>query len=137
MRILIVEDEALIAFGMGEALHEAGHTVSGYARDEHSAVRMATIDKPDLALVDLHLARGTSGATVARLLRQRHGIPSIYVSGNPVECHTVGRMAGGFGCLAKPFNDGDLVEAVAVVEAVMKGQYPRVVPVALELYLIL
>jgi DNA-binding response OmpR family regulator len=137
MRILIVEDEALIAFGMGEVLHEAGHAVSGYARDEYSALRMATQDKPDLALVDLHLARGSSGATVARLLRQRHGIPSIYVSGNPAECHTVGRMAGGFGCLAKPFNDGDLVGAVAVVEQVMKGRYPQMIPVALELYLIL
>jgi hypothetical protein len=74
---------------------------------------------------------------VARLLRQRYGIPSIYVSGNPNECHKAGRMAGGFGCLAKPFGDGDLVDSVAVVEAVMKGQYPGNVPPALELYLIL
>jgi Response regulator containing a CheY-like receiver domain and an HTH DNA-binding domain len=85
MRILIVEDEAIVAFSIDDALTSAGKTVVGIARDEEAAMRLAEEHHPDLALVDLSLARGSSGATVAQALRERYGIPAIFVSSFPLD----------------------------------------------------
>jgi DNA-binding response OmpR family regulator len=65
MRILIVEDEAMIAFVIESALSAAGHQVVGPARDEPLALSLATTQKPGIALVDLRLARGSSGCEAA------------------------------------------------------------------------
>lgn len=137
MRILIVEDEAIIAFSMDDALSSAGHTVVGIARDEDTAAFLAAAYHPDLALVDLRLARGSSGATAAQLLRERHGIPSIFVSGNPLDCRKVSSHVGVLGCLSKPFNDEELKEAVTVAETILAGQSPAHLPNGLELYVVL
>lgn len=137
MRILIAEDEAIIAFSMDDALSKAGYSVVGIARDSETAVRLADQLRPDLALVDLNLARGTSGATVARRLRELYAIPSIFVSGNPLDCRKVSGSLGAFGCLSKPFKDDDLIGAVEVARAVLGGQSPVTVPENLELYLVL
>lgn len=134
MRILIVEDEAIIAFTMDDALTAAGHVVVGIARDEEAAEILAAECRPDLALVDLRLADGASGATAARLLRERHGIPSIFVSGNPLDCRQVSGGLGVLGCLSKPFNDDDLKEAVTAAESLMAGQSPAYLPRGFEVY---
>lgn len=137
MRILIAEDEAIIAFSMDDILSSAGHSVVGIARDSDTAVQLAGKLRPDLALVDLNLARGTSGATVARLLRELYGIPSIFVSGNPLDCRKARGYLDVFGCLSKPFKDDDLIGAVDVARAVIGGQPPTMMPENLELYLVL
>lgn len=137
MRILIVEDEVIVALTMEDALSSAGHTVVGIARDEKNAVRLAKRERPDLALVDLYLAHDSSGADTARQMRETLGVPSVFVSGNPVDCRRLGSTAGVFGCLRKPFTEQDLLDAVAVAEAVLARQMPNRVPSGLELYLIL
>lgn len=137
MRILIVEDEAIVAFSMDDALSSAGHFIIGIARDEQTADTLAGKYQTDLALVDLRLARGSSGALAAQLLRERYGIPSIFVSGNPNDCRKVSSHGGVLGCLSKPFNDEELKEAVAVAEMVLSGQSPTDLPKGLELYVVL
>lgn len=82
MRILIVEDEALIAMDLQEQLVEAGHTVVGMATDTQGVEEIAAGTAIDVALMDLRLARGSSGADAARFLRDRHGTPCIFLSAN-------------------------------------------------------
>lgn len=136
MRILIVEDEVIVAFSIDDALTSAGQTVVGIARDEVTALRLADQCHPDLALVDLSLAHGGSGAAVAQALRERHGIPAIFVSGFPIDCRKVSSHIGAIGCLSKPFEDDDLVESIAVAEAVLGGESPTHLPKCLELYMV-
>jgi DNA-binding response OmpR family regulator len=136
MRILIVEDEAIVAFSMDDALTAAGQTVVGIARDEQTAIGLAEQYRPDLALVDLSLARGCSGAAVAQSLRERLGIPAIFVSGFPLDCRKVSSHIGALGCLSKPFDDEDLIGAIAVAEAVLDGKSPASLPKGLELYMV-
>lgn len=134
MKILIVEDEAMLALSMDDALTAVGHIVVGLARDPATAFRIARDSRPDLALVDLTLARQTSGADVARHLLKRHGVPAIFVSGSPGDCKKVGFRIGALGCLAKPFMADDLVKAVDVAFRIIQQQQPERVPPNMELY---
>lgn len=134
MRILIVEDDVMVALSMDESLSEAGHVVVGLAREEVGAMRVAAATRPDLALVDLKLARHASGAVVARHLRERHGIPCVFVSGNPGDCQKVGMQIGVLGCLAKPFTPDELADAVDVASTILQKQNPERVPPNMQLY---
>jgi len=81
-RILIVEDEALIALHLEQIVLDAGHRVVGIAFDPEEAKEIVQKELPDLAFVDMRLRNGTSGLEVARYLRERYDVPSVLVSGN-------------------------------------------------------
>lgn len=134
MRILIVEDEAIIALEIDAILTDTGHSVVGIARDVATALAIAAAQRPDLALVDLNLANTASGAIAARHLLEMYGVPVIFVSGNPTDCRRVGLQAGALGCLSKPFNDAELVQAIATAGALIAGQPLDRPAGALELY---
>ena len=134
MRILIVEDEMLVALSMGDTLSEAGHIVVGCAREEGMAMQLADSARPQLALVDLKLARGESGAVVAWRLRQKFGIATVFVSGSPRDCATVGFQSGALGCLRKPFKPDELIDAVDTAAAIIRRQDPTRIPSNMELY---
>lgn len=61
MRILIIEDELVIAIHVETSLSEEGHQVVGIAREAEAALGLAQRLRPDLALVDVHLVDGESG----------------------------------------------------------------------------
>ena len=81
-RVLIVEDEALIALHLEQLVMDAGHRVIGIAFDPEEAQAIARTERPDFAFVDMRLRGGTSGLDVARHLRAEYDVPSILVSGN-------------------------------------------------------
>ena len=79
--ILIVEDDAVIARDLAETVSSMGHRVCGIAATPEEAMDAAAEDEPTLALIDLHLARGTNGKQTARRLRGRHAsLPVIFVT---------------------------------------------------------
>ena len=134
MRILIVEDDAMFAFAIEDALSTVGHEIVGFARDGDSAVELADRERPELALVDLRLARQTSGAVAAREIRERYSIPSIFISSSPEDCRKEAKPSGAWGCLSKPFTDRDLVNVVTIAEAMMTGHQHSLRPRGFELY---
>lgn len=79
-RVLIVEDEPLIAMVLDIILEDAGYHVVGIAREMHHALRLATEHPIDIAIMDVHLAGGTSGIETAKRLRQEFDVPSLFVS---------------------------------------------------------
>ena len=130
LRILIVEDEALVALEIEEALSAAGHEVAGHADDLAGAVALGRRTRPDLALVDINLANRCSGLDVAAEL-MRCGIPCLFVTGN---CPTHQGEGLALGCLHKPFNDRILLGAVAAAGAVSRGEEPPRLPRGMHLY---
>lgn len=135
MRILIVEDDAMFAFAIEDALSAAGHEIVGFSRDGESAVELAERERPDLALVDLRLARQTSGAIAARAILDRYRIPSIFISSSPEDCRKEAKPSGAWGCLSKPFTDRDLVNVVEIASAMMTGHHQHNLrPRGFELY---
>lgn len=130
MRVLIVEDEALVAMEIEGMLGLAGHEAVGQADDLPSAIEAAEAAQPDLALVDIRLAHGASGLDVAAALKER-GIPVLFATGNcPLD---QGRDVA-LGCLHKPITDRTLAGALSAAEALLAGQQPPAVPPAMHLY---
>ena len=84
LRVMIVEDEMLLALDLEDILLDAGHTVVGQASCMSQAIALAeqNIGKVDVAIMDINLARGINGVATATTLRQRWNIPSLFVSGN-------------------------------------------------------
>jgi two-component system, response regulator PdtaR len=130
MRILLVEDEMLIAMEQRLYLETAGHDVAGPAADADQAAELMTEGLYDLALVDVHLARGTSGIDVARRLASSN-IPCLFVTSHPE-----GVMAErlGLGCLLKPFSSDDLLASVEVASDVLNSRSPAARPRNLILF---
>jgi DNA-binding response OmpR family regulator len=130
LRIVIVEDEALLAMTMEDSLIEAGHEVLGVADDLASAVALAARTDPELALVDVQLLRGSSGIDVAAHLNGR-GIPCLFVTGN---CPADHGRAFALGCLHKPSDERSLLAAVASAGALIGGEPPPALPPGMHLY---
>jgi CheY-like chemotaxis protein len=113
MRILVVEDEALLAMHLEDLLIALGHESCGAAANGAAALELAERERPDLALMDLALAGGDDGREVARLLRDRFGVRSVFVTGNPDLLDTAeGHAASPLGIVGKPFRDEDIAKAI-------------------------
>jgi len=112
-RILVVEDEALVALYTQELLEDAGHTVVGLAATGESALALAAHERIDLALLDIRLPGGMDGIAVGEALRARHGIPVIFISGT-LDRETLARTSAvaPVACLQKPVRPGELLSAV-------------------------
>lgn len=120
LRILIVEDQAILAMELEHVLSEAGHVVVGCAMDAAEALRFAEAQPPDLALVDINLRDGASGGDIARALVQSHGTVVVFLTANPEQIPT--GFAGAIGAVTKPFDDRTIQ---AVVEFAARFRVER------------
>jgi len=129
-RLLVVEDEPLIAFDTERVLREHGYEVIATVDRVADAQRemAGATEKVDLILADVRLADG-SGIDVARAAGER-SIPVMFVTGTcPPEARA---LAVGF--LAKPFMERDLLGAIDAVDAAMAGRATKRLPQGFELY---
>lgn len=78
-RVLIVEDEVLVAFEMSDTLNDMGLEVVGPSVHLAEAERRAETSDIDIAFLDVNLGRGQTSEPVARILRRR-GIPFVYLT---------------------------------------------------------
>lgn len=109
LRVLIIEDEGMIAELYAEVLAALGHDPCAIARSEDEAVTAARACRPDLMLVDQNLAGGTGLGAVRRILRM-NPVPYILISG---ERFGEQKAPGAPAYLQKPFNEQQLVGAIA------------------------
>ena len=80
MRVLIAEDEVLIAMHLEQLVVEFGHEVCALAISESEAVAHAATHPPDVALMDIRLANGGSGISAAGKLLRRYRVRCIFLS---------------------------------------------------------
>ena len=130
LRILVVEDEALVAMLIEDALTLYEHQVVGVAENVAAAMMIATREPIDLALCDIRLADGDRGVEVAARLGAV-GIPSLYLSGN---CPPITDNPMVVGYMAKPFPTAALGRAVIAAHAVAHGCQPQAMPTGMQLY---
>ena len=119
LRILVVEDEILIALELESLLQDLGHDVVGIAASSKDALSLGQDLKPDLAFVDIHLSDGPTGIDVARHLSSEHGVTVLFMTANAKRIPE--DFAGAWGVIAKPYTERGVREALAYV---MAGQ-PR------------
>ncbi|WP_431037068.1 response regulator [Pseudomonas yamanorum] len=133
MRILIVEDEPILAMLTAETLEEGGHEVVGPAHDESEARSLASQFEVDVAFVDINLNGHEEGIQVAKFLREHHGIFSIFVSGQAVAARERGQES--IGVLSKPYTLDDLLNTALIVKSWLAGeQLPNRIPRTLEIF---
>jgi two-component system, response regulator PdtaR len=134
MRILIVEDDPIIALAAEFTLTEAGHEVFGPFVSEQSALAAAADLKPDVALVDIDLAGQPEGPGIARSLRDQYGVRSLFASGQPRTARA--NKDAAMGLLHKPYSDADLADAIPVLQTLLDGGSPPPpkIPRGLELF---
>lgn len=109
LRVLVVEDEGMIAMALEEAIVEMGHVVCATAGTEAEAVAAAYHTHPDLMIVDGRLRIGSGIAAMRKILTKRY-IPHIYVSGDSLVAEDIDPRSV---VLRKPFSDDELVAAIA------------------------
>lgn len=107
-KVLIVEDEFLVALQLEDILLDNGYAVLGTVADAASLALLG--EAPDVALVDLNLRDGLTGPAIARDLAGRYGARVIYVTANPGQ---IGRPAEtAIGVVQKPFSRQAILAAV-------------------------
>jgi len=114
IRVLIVEDEFLVTSMLRDFLEEAGCKVVGLAADHHSAVSAAISAQPDLAVMDIKLAKGTDGVAAALEIFDRTGVRSIFASASvDAETMRMAETAKPIAWVKKPYRPEDVVAAIA------------------------
>ncbi len=112
-RLLVIEDETLIAMDIESIVTQMGHGVTGIARTRDQAVRLAARERPDLILADIQLADGSSGIDAVSDIRAEAGeIPVIFVTAYPERLLTGARPEPAF-LITKPYSDAQLQSAVS------------------------
>jgi DNA-binding response OmpR family regulator len=135
MVIMVVEDNPLIALDLEIILADADHEVQGPVSTATSAITlMEQGDVPALALVDVNLADGDNGIQLARELKAKWHVYSLFVSGQTGEIDASRDAALGY--VKKPFTPSSILTAIDLVEKLLQGQKiePTSVPLGVELF---
>lgn len=114
-KILIVEDEALVALDLSHQLHDLGYQVCGTADNGLDAIALAGLHRPDLVLMDIVLKGEMDGVTAAQHIGNGGQIPVIFLTAYSDKA-TVERAAQSapYGYLTKPFQPRELQAAIEI-----------------------
>ena len=119
LRILIVEDDSQLAATLKYLVEDnPRYRVVDTADDADSAIAAAELHDPDLVLLDLHLAHGSTGFSVAARLKKL-GALCLFVSG---KAPTFPMPDLAIGCLMKPFTAEDVHRSLAMAEDMLRGR---------------
>lgn len=114
-RILVVEDEPLIAEDLADLCRGGGYPVCGVAYSTREALRLVESTCPTLALLDVHLGEETDGIHLAARLREEFGIPFIFIT-SYVDRGTLDRAKETLplGYIVKPFRNEQVLSTLAI-----------------------
>lgn len=114
-RILVVEDNRIIAEDIKNNLEEMGYEVCAVATNGESALRLAQEQSPDIAIMDIRLGKGMNGIEAAGHLQQLYNIPIIYLTAHADEdTLSKAKLTEPYAYLIKPFNVDELQSAVEI-----------------------
>ncbi|MBP2029784.1 CheY-like chemotaxis protein [Methanohalophilus levihalophilus] len=112
-RILVVEDEMIVAMGIKLKLENMGYFVCGLVSNGLSALKVVEDTYPDIILMDIILKGEIDGVETATLIKQTHDIPLVFLTGDS-SAETMARALAitPAGFIEKPFMDLELEDAI-------------------------
>jgi CheY-like chemotaxis protein len=119
-RVLIIEDEPVIALELKSIVESLGHTVVGTADRERDAIAIADRTKPNLVLADIQLRGEDSGIEAAREIIKRHPVPIIFITAYPERLLTGKGVEPTF-IISKPYDPSMVRAAVSQALHVASG----------------
>jgi two-component system, response regulator PdtaR len=124
-KVLIVEDEMIVALNLRHMLTALGLEVVGIAPDAETAQRLADRD-PDIALVDVNLRDGLTGPQIADRLAREVGATVLFVTANPRD--VADGIPGVVGVMPKPYDEYSIASAVEFLVSHRAGATPTPPP---------
>jgi CheY-like chemotaxis protein len=114
-KVLIVEDEAVLAMDLEAMIEDCGHHVIGEAMSLSDVQTLPSLTAPDVAFVDVQLADGSSGLDVCAFIRdQWPDTAVVFVTANPKKVPD--DFCGAHGVIPKPFTRNGLLSAMRFIE---------------------
>lgn len=127
LRVMIVEDQALLAMELELVLGESGCDVVGCAMDKAGALAIAERERPDLALIDINLLDGLTGPQIAQYVVSETGCAVVFLTANPEQIPE--GFAGALGAVSKPFDEATIRAVIAFARQFIQhrtlGEPPR------------
>lgn len=112
-KVMIIEDEAIIALDLQSIVADMGHAITGVARTHSGAVSLAGKERPDLILSDIQLADDSSGVeAVNEILKDLGDVPVIFITAFPERLLTGERPEPAF-VITKPYSEAQVQSAVS------------------------
>ncbi|WGF92983.1 LytR/AlgR family response regulator transcription factor [Aequorivita marisscotiae] len=112
-KILIVEDEMVIAANISLQLSNLGYEVTGILPRGEEALSHINIDRPDIVLMDIQLKGKMDGIETAKIIEQQYNIPIIYLTANTDDEHfNRAKTTHPYAFISKPFKKLDLQRAI-------------------------
>ena len=127
-RVLVVEDEALVAAALDSCLRNLGHQVAASTARGEDAVRKAVALDPDLILMDIRLQGALDGIEAAHRINQCLKIPIVYLTAHSDEQTLLrARVTEPYGFVLKPFDEQSLKSVIEITlyRAAVQGQVRR------------
>jgi two-component system, response regulator PdtaR len=118
LKVLIVEDELMIADLLELMLIDSGYNVCGIARTVEEGVALGNLHRPDLAVLDVRLALGGRGPEIAHRLNSKGKFGVLYATGDDVRNSPL-TVADGEAAISKPYRNVDVVRALEIVRELM------------------
>lgn len=128
IKILIVEDQMVIAANIANQLETLGYEVAGIIPRGEEAIKTVQHEKPDLVLMDINLKGELDGIETAIKMQQESPIPIIYLTANSDEAHfDRAKATNPYAFLSKPFKKLDLQRAIelASVRILQESNEPK------------
>ncbi len=130
-RILIVEDEIIVAMDLEATLEDFGFETVGIAADKASALRLAAA-QPDIALVDVNLRDGATGPEIGERLVHEFGVNVVFITANP---RMLGAgIPGAIGVLPKPYDPHVIKQTVDYILGLQADGQQMMPPPALTVF---
>jgi len=117
LKVLIVEDDPVVADLVQQVLADDGYHVCGIARTVADAVALSHCHEPDLAVIDLRLADGGLGSEIPAQLGGRNKLGVLYASGSIGQVRLTAN--DGDACLIKPYRPSDLLRGLEIVAGIV------------------
>jgi two-component system response regulator LytT len=115
LKILIVEDELIIAEDMKGMLQDLEYEVIGIGSDSSEAEQILAHDTPDIALIDIHLRRNDDGISLAHSIKRRFNIPIIFITSYSDKTTVEhAKLVNPEGYIVKPFEKDDLYTSIEI-----------------------
>jgi|WetSurMetagenome_2_1015567.scaffolds.fasta_scaffold91002_2 two-component system, response regulator PdtaR len=113
IKILIVEDEAIIALDMQETLTRLGYQVCGIASSGEKAVHLAETTSPNIIIMDMKLKGKMDGIETANLIKEKLSVPSVFLTAS-TDDNTIRQIENSLNkeYITKPFNEEELVSKI-------------------------
>ncbi len=114
-KILIVEDESIVALDIKRRLEKLGYRVTGMAARARHAMALIEDELPDIILMDIHLNDTMDGIDIANVINEKYRVPVVFITAYSEDA-TMGRasQARPYGYLLKPFSERDLYAVIKI-----------------------